>query len=101
MTISRQANGDTLELLLEGRLDTITSPQLELELGKLDDVKHLILNLDKLDYISSAGLRMVLSAQKKMSALGDLRVINVSEAVMEVFEMTDFTSIIDITKKPE
>lgn len=99
MTITNVKNADTLELKLEGKLDTITAPQLEAELGKIADVKHLILNLDKLEYISSAGLRMVLSAQKKMSIQGDLRVINVSEPVMEVFEMTDFTNMMDISAK--
>ena len=97
MTITKTQNGTALTLALEGRLDTMTSPDLEAELNKsLAGADSLTLDLSKLDYISSAGLRVLLSAHKLMSARGGLKVTNVNEIVREVFEVTGFADILTI-----
>ena len=97
MTITKNQNGKALEIALEGRLDTMTSPELEAELSKsLDGADSLIMNFSKLDYISSAGLRVLLSAHKVMSAKGGMKVTNVNEIVQEVFEVTGFADILTI-----
>lgn len=82
---------------VSGRLDTITAPELEESLkGLYEDTKHLILDFSELDYISSAGLRVLLGAQKVMNKQGTMTVTNVIPAVMEVFEITGFSDILDI-----
>jgi len=97
MTISKQQNGSALTLALEGRLDTTTSPELEKELkASLDGADSLVLDFSKLDYISSAGLRVLLSAHKQMSAKGGMKVTNVNEIVREVFDVTGFADILTI-----
>ncbi len=96
MTINKQQNGAALTLALEGRLDTVTSPELENELKALDGVDTLTLDFSKLDYISSAGLRVLLSAHKQMSAKGGMKVTNVNEIVREVFDVTGFADILTI-----
>ncbi len=97
MTINKNQNGSTLTIALEGRLDTTTAPQLEQELkGSLDAATELIMDFSKLDYISSAGLRVLLSAHKTMSKKGGMRVTNVNEVVNEVFEVTGFSDILTI-----
>lgn len=97
MTINRQPNGTALTLALEGRLDTTTAPELEQELKTcLDGVEELTLDFSKLDYISSAGLRVLLSAHKTMSRKGGMKVIHVNEIVQEVFEVTGFSDILVI-----
>ena len=97
MTITKTQNGTALTLALEGRLDTMTSPDLEAELNKsLAGADSLTLDFSKLDYISSAGLRVLLSAHKLMSARGGLKVTNVNEIVREVFEVTGFADILTI-----
>ena len=97
MNINKNLNGNQLTIALEGRLDTTTAPELEAELkASLDSVDNLIFNLDKLEYISSAGLRVLLSAQKIMSKKGGMKVTNVNEIVQEVFEVTGFSDILDI-----
>ena len=98
MTINKIVEGDKMTLILEDRLDTTTAPQLENELkGFLCDIKELILDLNQLDYISSAGLRVLLAAQKQMTKqLGKMEIRNVNETVMEVFEITGFVDIIAI-----
>ena len=97
MTITKLAEGAKLTLFLEGRLDTVTAPQLEAELANsLAGVTELVLNFEKLDYISSAGLRVLLSAQKKMSVGGSMKVTRVNETVNEVFEVTGFSDILTI-----
>lgn len=96
MTINKQQNGAALTLALEGRLDTVTSPELEKELKALDGVDSLILDFSKLDYISSAGLRVLLSAHKAMSAKGGMKVTNVNDIVREVFDVTGFADILSI-----
>ena len=97
MTIAKNLNGNQLTIALEGRLDTTTAPELETELkASLGSVDSLILDLNKLEYISSAGLRVLLSAQKIMSQKGGLKVTHVNEIVQEVFEVTGFADILDI-----
>ena len=97
MTINKQMNGTALTLALEGRLDTITSPELEAELkASLPGADSLILDFSKLDYISSAGLRVLLAAHKTMSVKGGLKVRNANEIVREVFDVTGFADILTI-----
>ncbi len=97
MTISKNQDGNNLVIALEGRLDTTTSPDLEKELKEsLDGVENLTFDLAALDYISSAGLRVLLSAQKTMNKQGEMVVKNVSEEIMEVFEVTGFSDILTI-----
>ncbi len=97
MTITREQNGSALLIALEGRLDTTTAPALEAEFKKsLGGAEELVLDFTKLDYISSAGLRVLLSAHKEMSAKGGMKVQHVNEIVQEVFEVTGFDSILNI-----
>ncbi len=97
MTISKQQNGKALTLALEGRLDTVTAPELEKELrASTAAIDTLTLDFAKLDYISSAGLRVLLSAHKEMSAKGGLKIQHVNEIVQEVFEVTGFGDILTI-----
>ena len=97
MTINKTQNGSTLTLSLEGRLDTVTSPELEKVISySIEGVKELIIDLEKLDYISSAGLRVLLSAQKKMNVQGTMKVVHVNEVVSEVFDITGFCDILTI-----
>ncbi len=99
MTIEKKVNGNALEIALEGRLDTMTAPELEAELNQsLDSVDSLTLDFSKLEYISSAGLRVLLSAHKVMSAKGGMKVTNVNEIVQEVFEVTGFADILNIER---
>lgn len=97
MTITTNAVNDILTVKLEGRLDTVTSPELEKTmLSILDGVTNLVLDFADLAYISSAGLRVLLSAQKRMSKQGSMKVINVNEDVQEIFEVTGFCDILTI-----
>ena len=96
MNITKKVNGNTLEIALEGRLDTMTAPQLEAELASLDGVESLVLDCSKLEYISSAGLRVLLSAHKVMSCRGGMKITNINEIVREVLEVTGFTDILTI-----
>ena len=98
MTIKKIANENELTIALEGRLDTSTSPELEQVLKEeLPKVSKLILDFEKLDYISSAGLRVLLFAQKAMnSTQGSMKIRNVGEIIMEIFEVTGFQDILDI-----
>ena len=97
MKISKTQNGTSVELAIEGRLDTMTAPELEAELNaSLKDAESLTLDFSKLEYISSAGLRVLLSAHKAMSAKDGMKVTNVNEIVREVFEVTGFADILTI-----
>ena len=97
MKIIKTQNADTLNIALEGRLDTTTAPELEAELkASMDGASKLILDCEKLDYVSSAGLRILLSAQKVMAKKGGMKVIHVNDIVMEIFEVTGFSDILDI-----
>ena len=97
MTISKEQNGTSLVVSLEGRLDTTTAPDLEAALKEsLSSVKDLTMDFAKLDYISSAGLRVLLSTQKIMAKQGSMRIIHVNDTIMEVFEITGFVDILTI-----
>ena len=97
MTINKTQNGASLLLNIEGRLETTTAPELEAVIKtELDGVTELIFDFSKLDYISSAGLRVLLSAQKAMNNAGKMIVRNVSEDIMEIFEVTGFSEFLTI-----
>lgn len=97
MTITKNQEGAALVIALEGRLDTTTAPELEKELkDALPGVTGLTLDLEKLEYISSAGLRVLLAAQKTMSRQGEMKLVNVNEIIMEIFEITGFSDILTI-----
>ena len=97
MNIQKALSGAALTVALEGRLDTTTAPTLEEELrGSVDGVSRLVFDLAKLEYISSAGLRVLLAMQKLMNRQGAMLLRNVNEAVMEVFEVTGFSDILRI-----
>ncbi len=97
MIISQERDGGKLTIALSGRLDTTTAPELEETLkGALDGVTELELDLKALEYISSAGLRVLLSAQKVMNKQGSMVVLNANESIMEVFEVTGFTDILTV-----
>ena len=97
MKITKTQNAGTMTIALQGRLDTTTAPELETEVkASLDGASELILDMEQLDYISSAGLRVLLSAQKAMTKKGGMKVIHVNETVMEIFEVTGFSDILDI-----
>ena len=97
MTIESKKDAGKLTLTITGRLDTSTAPKLEDTLKEsYDNVTELIFDFQKLEYISSAGLRVLLSAQKTMNKQGSMKVINVCEEIMEIFEITGFTDILNI-----
>ncbi|MCI8563120.1 MAG: STAS domain-containing protein [Lachnospiraceae bacterium] len=97
MTIEKLENEKELTMLLTGRLDTTTAPQLEGELKNgLDGVESLVLDFKELEYLSSAGLRILLAAQKTMNKQGKMVIRNVNEVIQEVFEVTGFADILTI-----
>ncbi len=97
LNITKKPDGSNLTVVLEGRLDTTTSPQLEEELKPaLEGVTELVFDLTDLQYISSAGLRVLLSAQKTMNKQGSMVVRNSSEEVQEIFDVTGFSEILTI-----
>ena len=97
MKITQNMNGNALTITLEGRLDTTTAPELEKALKEsIENANTLTLDFAALDYNSSAGLRVLLSAHKTMSKKGGMKVINVNEMVKEVFDVTGFADILDI-----
>ncbi len=99
MLINKEANGDQLTISLDGRLDTTTAPQLEAEItGGLNGVKDLTIDMEKLVYVSSAGLRVLLKAQKTMNKQGKMTVKNVSPEIKEIFEVTGFDELLNIEK---
>ena len=97
MTIEIKKNAAETIIEIVGRLDTITAPALDKTISEdLGDTKNLVLDVKGMEYISSAGLRVLLSAQKKMQKIGTMKVVNVCAEVMEVFEMTGFADILVI-----
>ena len=97
LEIRKTVAKETAVFALEGRLDTVTAPELEQSLAEsLDGVTDLTLDFEKLEYISSAGLRVLLSAQKTMNRQGSMRLVHVGETVMEIFEVTGFSDILTI-----
>jgi anti-sigma B factor antagonist len=97
MNIAKTKNETALTLALEGRLDTVTAPELEATLkSELEGVTELVFDLEKLDYISSAGLRVLLSAQKTMNRQGSMKVLHANETILEIFEITGFSDILTL-----
>ena len=97
MTIELKKNAETTTIEITGRLDTTTAPALDKAINEeIGTAKNLVLDVKAMEYISSAGLRVLLSAQKKMQKIGSMKVLNVCPAVMEVFEMTGFADILVI-----
>ena len=97
MKIENTTNGNEMELALSGRLDTITAPQLEAELKKnIDGITSLLFDFSDLEYLSSAGLRVLLAAQKVMNQQGSMVIKNVNDTIMEIFEVTGFADILTI-----
>ncbi len=97
MTIEKKINGENVTLEIAGRLDTQTAPQLEAELdGVLSGCKDLTMDMKALEYVSSAGLRVILKAQKEMNTKGSMKLTNVNDSIMEVFDITGFIDILTI-----
>ena len=97
MIISKEKNGNALTLKVKGRIDTATSPKLQKEIeDSIEGVETLAFDFSEMEYISSSGLSVLLSAQKKMNGQGKMTVKNVSETVMEIFEITGFSDILTI-----
>lgn len=97
MNITKERDGSNMILTLEGRLDTTTAPQLEEVISKeLDGIESVTMDFKQLDYLSSAGLRVILAAQKKMNKQGEMVIRHVNETIMEVFEVTGFSGILNI-----
>ena len=101
MEIIKEKNGTAVTMSLQGRLDTATAPQMEAELKKdMEEVTRLILDMRELEYLSSAGLRVILNAQKMMGKRGGGMVVrHVNETIMEVFELTGFSDILTIEQE--
>ena len=96
-SVEKKSEGKNVTLVLSGRLDTNTAPELEAEVNSgVEGTENLIFDLTELDYISSAGLRVLLSALKMMSKQGSMKITNVNASVMEIFEITGFSDILTI-----
>ena len=97
LSVKKNIEGQKAVFSLEGRLDTVTSPDFEKELKEvLDGLTELTLDFEKLEYISSAGLRVLLAAQKVMNKQGSMQVVNVNESIMDIFDVTGFSDILNI-----
>ena len=97
MTIEKKLNGEVATLVVVGRLDTQTAPELEKELDSIvSDIKELTFDMTGLEYVSSAGLRVILKAQKIMNTQGSMKLIGVNDSIMEVFDITGFLDILTI-----
>ena len=97
MTIEKKINGEALTFIVSGRLDTQTAPELENELdASLAGIKELTFDMTNLEYVSSAGLRVILKAQKVMNTQGSMKLTGVNDSIMEVFDITGFLDILTI-----
>ena len=97
MTIEKKINNESATLIVSGRLDTQTAPELENELDSiLSGLKELTFDMTNLEYVSSAGLRVILKAQKAMNAQGSMKLTGVNDSIMEVFDITGFLDILTI-----
>ena len=97
MTIEKKINGEAVTLIVSGRLDTQTAPELENELDSvLPGIKELTFDMTGLEYVSSAGLRVILKAQKIMNTKGSMKLTGVNDSIMEVFDITGFLDILTI-----
>lgn len=99
MQLSKKLEGNKLTITVSGRVDTITAPEFEKYINEnIESITELILDLKDMSYTSSAGLRVILKAQKLMSAQGSMTLINVQDDVMEIFDMTGFSDILTIER---
>ena len=97
LNITKKVEDGTLTFALDGRLDTITAPQLEKEIKEsINGVVSLVLDFEKLEYVSSAGLRVLLSAQKIMNVQGEMKITHVCQAVMDILDVTGFSDVLTI-----
>ena len=97
MTIEKKINNDAVTLIVSGRLDTQTAPELENELdASISGIKELVFDMTNLEYVSSAGLRVILKAQKTMNVQGSMKLTGVNDSIMEVFDITGFLDILTI-----
>lgn len=96
MTVLKNIEDTKATLAIEGRIDTSTSPDVDKEVETLDGITELVFDFAKVDYISSAGLRVLLKAQKLMNTKGSMKLINVKEEVMDIFDITGFADILTI-----
>lgn len=97
MTIVVKKDGEKLTLAPEGRIDTVTSPEFSKSIeDNIEGVKDLVIDLEKLEYISSAGLRVLLTTQKNMNKVGTMKLIHVNDVIMDVFNITGFVDILTI-----
>ena len=97
MTIEKKINGDAVTLIVSGRLDTQTAPKLENEIEEtISEIKELVFDMTNLEYVSSAGLRVILKAQKIMNTQGSMKLMGVNDSIMEVFDITGFLDILTI-----
>ena len=97
MTIDRNVDGAKTQLKISGRLDTSTAPELETTIDNcISGVEELIIDFEGLEYVSSAGLRVILKAQKIMNKQGSMKIINVNDTIMEVFDITGFADVLTI-----
>ena len=97
MVINKNVEGKNMTIALDGRLDTTTAPQLEADLkDSIDGIEKLVFDFENLGYLSSAGLRVLLSAQKTMNKQGEMVITKVNETIMEIFEVTGFVDILTI-----
>ena len=97
MTIEKVLNGESVKMIIAGRLDTQTAPELEKEIDTLvSSAKELIFDMNGVEYVSSAGLRVILKAQKIMNAKGSMKLTRVNDSVMEIFSITGFLDILTV-----
>lgn len=97
MTIEKVLNGQSATIIVAGRLDTQTAPELEKEIdGVVSNLKELVFDMTGLEYVSSAGLRVILKAQKIMNLKGSMKLVGVNDSIMEVFDITGFLDILTI-----
>ncbi len=97
MKINISTENDTTTVALDGRLDTMTAPELEAELRqRIDGVDHLVFDFAKLEYLSSAGLRVLLASQKTMNKQGTMQILNANDTIREIFDVTGFSDILTI-----
>ena len=97
MTIEKEINNQSAKIVVVGRLDTQTAPELEKEIdGVISNLKELVFDMNGLEYVSSAGLRVILKAQKIMNTKGSMKLIGVNDSIMEVFDITGFLDILTI-----
>lgn len=96
MTVTSKTEGNKVTLTVEGRIDTVTSPEFEKAVKEIGSASELVIDFSKVEYISSSGLRVLLGAQKMMNKQGTMTVTHANEAIMDIFEVTGFNEILTI-----